>query len=611
MCGIAGYLGEGDQALLRRMAEAQRHRGPDGEGFFLDRGIGFAHKRLSIIGLETGAQPLSSESGDVQLICNGEIYNYKLLRDALEKSGHRFRTDSDNEVIIHLYEDRGVEALSLLEGMFAFALWDKRRSALLLARDRMGIKPLYYAERNGTLFFASEIKAILATERVERTPCLPAIDALITYRQVPGERTTFTGVYKLLPGHYLWGESGRPVSIRPYWQIRFHVNGHASPAGEGECAAQVRRLLESAVESHMVSDVPVGATLSGGLDSTFVVALMKRIHDRPISTITVGFGDERDERGLARRVAEDLGTVHHEYTEDYDTLNQILPEVLWHMEEPVPGVLGPTYLLARRARQHLKVVLVGEGSDELFGGYERFRVLGSPLRWVPDAAKIWVYQKGMNGFTKSQKATLYTPRTRSSMDKEHDGDRHLKKILAKPGPDMLNRFLAFEQEQELPNHQLLRVDKMTMAHSVEARVPFLDRRLVEYVNSLPSRLKCGLWRDKRLLKRAAKGIVPDYVLERRKQSFSYPLKELFGGKFREWAMDMLSPRTIRGRGYFRTEHIDRLVRQTGRRRWLSSPEGKLYTLLMLELWHQIFIDPPSVRPPRTQAAPPSAFVASP
>jgi len=579
------------------MAGFLTHRGPDGEGFFVESSVGLAHRRLSIIDLETGAQPLFDESGELVLICNGEIYNFRLLREELEKAGHRFATNSDNEVILHLYEEFGFECVSRLEGMFAFALWDGRRKGLLLARDRLGIKPLYYAVRREGLFFGSEIKALFADKMFERKVSLPALDAMLSFNQVPGPDTLFEGVMKLLPGHFLWWAEGKVFGPTPYWSIPMQTHAEVPVPDEGTCASRVRALLEEAVASHMVSDVPVGVTLSGGLDSALVAALMTRIAGRPVTTFTIGFGDRRDERSVARRLAEELGTDHHEYLESYDELERISPEVLWHMEEPVPGVLAPTFLLARRIRGHVKVVLVGEGSDELFGGYARFHALTIPWRWLPDRVKTWAYQRGLNAFTSSQKTSLYTSGLKESLRNSNREENFFHEALSASGGDVLNKVLRFEQEQELPNFQLLRVDKMTMAHSVEARVPFLDHRLVEYVNSLPSHFKIRLWREKYLLRRACHGILPEYVLARRKQSFSYPLKEMFSGSFGEWVRGLLSPGIVRERGYYQVEAIERLFRQIGGRGLLSLPEGKLYTLAMIELWHRIFIDPPSLAPP--------------
>lgn len=600
MCAIAGFAGFKDEALLKRMADIQAHRGPDGEGFYSDHLVGLAHRRLSIIGVESGSQPLYSEDGNVVLVCNGEIYNYRELRQELRRQGHSFATESDSEVIVHLYEALGAACVERLEGMFAFALWDRKAKTLLLARDRMGIKPLCYARRGGSLSFASEVKALFLWDELPRQVNVGALDSWLGYKFIPGEETLFQGVQRLAPGSYLIFEP----ETGGQRQEKFWDPAPALPAAVPavqDCGRRLISILDEAVQSHMVSDVPVGATLSGGLDSSLIVALMSR-YTSPVKTYSIGFGDGSDELHFARDVARHFKTDHHEWVQQPETLFDVLPDLLWHAEEPIAGALLPTYFLGRRIGSELKVALVGEGSDELFGGYVRYKTLVPPFSWLGPTFNSWTYRRGLNAATRREKCRLYEKSFSGRLGGLRRPDPFIQALRA-PGRDVLNKALLFEQKNELPNYQLSRVDRLTMAFGLEARVPFLDRRVVEFANALPSWMKVRRFDEKHILKIAARGVLPENILRRRKQGLSSPIGSWFDKGLSRIASEYLSEARLKRRGYFRSDPVKELMRSGGRKSLLSSPAFKVNALMMLELWHEIFIDPPAWPPKKTSAGP--------
>ncbi len=587
MCGICGFT-EKNLNLLTQMMSMMAHRGPDGEGHYVDSGISLGHKRLSIIDLDSGTQPLFNEDGNIVLVANAEIYNYKALRTRLEEKGHHFYTQSDCEVIVHLYEEYGTSGFSALEGMFAFALWDEQKGALYLTRDRMGIKPLYYAWADGVLVFASEVKSILAFEGIPRAMNPAALDSLLMFKHVPDGETLFDGVFNVMPGTFLAYEDGQ-AQATPYWQLSINTGtGEHQDQGIDYYVSGIRRLLEEAVQSHMMADVPIGVTLSGGLDSSLVTALMARYSSSPIKSFSIGFGGANDELDYARVMAEKVGAEHISFLGEIEDFEQLLPKLLWHTEEPIIGALLPTYLLAQKAKEAVKVVLVGEGADELFGGYVRFKTLLPPV--LPAQTRAWAYGRGLNSFSEYEKRQLYS-HGMQGVRRAQNGRKLFLSHLNQPGKDRLNKVLGFEQACQLPNHHLIRVDKLTMGHSIEARVPFLDRKLVEFVNTIPSRYKLRGVNEKFILKEVAKGIVPTQIIHRRKQGMSSPINAWFNAGLKPLAQELLSRGTLQKRGYFNSAYIDRLIQSCGGRHILSVPEFKIYMLVMLELWHQTFIDP--------------------
>ena len=548
MCGICGKLNF-DRAkpvgpeLLRRMTDAMFHRGPDGSGEFLSGPVGLGHRRLSIIDLNTGAQPMSNEDGTVWVVYNGEIYNFQELRSDLVRRGHRFKSTTDTEVIVHLYEEMGDECVSQFRGMFAFALWDERRQRLLLARDRVGIKPLYYAETRHGLVFASEIKAILEDPEVERRVRPSAIDRFLTYYYLPGNDTLLEGLQKLAPGHYLTVESGK-VSIRRYWDLHFDAN--SCQAGFDEAVEALQDLLRRTVKDHMISDVPVGVLLSGGVDSTGVLSYAAEHSEQPIHTFTMGFAgaDFDDERPYARLAAERFGTIHHETSITADDFRDFLPKYVWHMEEPVcepPAVA--LYHVARLAREtSVKVLLSGEGGDEAFGGYQTYRNhlllerLKSTFGSARRVLRVGMQALGQAGWKQvgnyarlvdvpfeeyylSRTATPFTPFNllrpaiysnqfagTLTQDRHHAPVRDLLDNVR--GESLLNRMLYLDTKTWLPDDLLVKADKMTMATSVELRVPLLDYQVLEFAASLPERYKVSGWRLKRILKAALRRSIP-------------------------------------------------------------------------------------------------------
>ena len=580
MCGICGFAGFDDAALLRRMTAALCHRGPDSDGFFTSADASLGFRRLSIIDLEGGQQPLTNEDGSLRLILNGEIYNYRALREELARRGHRFATGSDAEVILHLYEDEGEALLARLEGMFAFALWDAPRRRLLVARDRLGIKPLYYAERGERFFFASEAKAILLNPDFPRRLHRPAVERLLHYLYLPGSETLVEGLRRLPPGCWLRWERGR-AEVHSYWQPQV---GATRRITEADAVAEFRRRFEDAVRSHLVSDVPVGALLSGGLDSAGVVAQMARLLDRKPKTFTVGFAGADDERPLARRLAERFGTDHREFELDPARFVEDLPRMVWHLEEPTPISFLPLFYLAEFARREVKAVLIGEGADELFAGYRRLLPFSPALPLLPRGARRRLYEFGLHSIAPNHRA----------------GDDPLRAALGADGRSPLAAILDFEQRTALPDYQLHRVDRMTMAWSLEARVPYLDHRLVEFVNSLPDELKLRGFQRKYLLRRALAGLVPEEVLEGTKRGFGAPFRLWYSGGFREAASRYVNEQTLAERGWLPLDAVRPLLGSPGGRGWLERRRGsQLFLLLTLELYCRLFIDPPQV-----SAAPP-------
>lgn len=632
MCGICGYaLFESDKRLLRRMAGVLTHRGPDDEGFFLDNGIGLGMRRLSIIDVTGGKQPILNEDSTVAIIFNGEIYNYRALSDNLIRRGHRFRTRSDTETILHLYEDYGTECVQHLRGMFAFAIYDMRQDCLFIARDRLGIKPLYYWAQNGKLVFASEIKAILECNDVPREPYLPAIDAYLSLRYVPGPETMFVGIRKLPAGHWLLWQDGQQMRIERYWAPQLYSGSYKSDAYYRERFAE---LFTESVRLRLMSEVPLGAYLSGGLDSSCVVAAMAEVTSQPVKTFCVGFGWRGDELATARETARILGSDHHEVVCKPEHM-ALLPDIVWHSDEPLgDAIVIPTFLLSREASWHVKVVLTGEGADETLAGYLPHRIINlghlynqliptwvhdrlvTPLvRYAPTSLlnrffdypaylgeegkrKVLAYLQILRTddvsvsyrllfslFDVHDKDALYSPAFRVSLAPTGlpvDSDRH--------DAPFLDRLLYIQYNDWLPDNILLRQDKMSMAHSLEARVPYLDHNLVEFLQTVPPHLKLHrLINDKYLLRRYASTVLPRRNATRRKRAFYIPVEGYIDQPAFRQLMDLtLNPDQVRRRGYFRPERVRTLVEGLDRREFLRVKQ--VIALVILELWHMIFVD---------------------
>ena len=572
MCGIAGIVDVTGRApvdadCLRRMNDRLFHRGPDDAGYLIESRVGLAMRRLSIIDLNTGQQPVYNEDKTLSVVFNGEIYNYQELRAELQAHGHRFTTTSDTEVLVHLYEEHRERCVDRLRGMFAFAIWDRQRQALFLARDRLGIKPLYYAETPLGFVFASELKAIARHHGISRRVNPAGLMAYLQYGYVPEPLSILEGVRRLPPGHTLTVNDGRVGAPRRYWESTslFRSASVPSPEGEAGAAEALWAYLESAVRSHLFSDVPVGAFLSCGVDSSAVVAIMAQAVGVPVKTFSIGFREAGyNELPYARRVATWLGTEHHELLVEPQDLG-VLEEVLAAVDEPFADASAvPTYLVSRLARQHVKVVLSGDGGDELFAGYDRYVVdhrrrhlgllgdagLGRVLRVLsaalPEGApgKNYLYNLSLPRLERYlDSISLFPARALGSLLEPavvHHGESSFATALAAgDGLDPLSRLQDLDLNTYLPGDILTKVDRMSMANSLEARVPLLDHPLVEFACRLPARLRLRSGQTKHLLRCALRGRVPEEVLTRPKHGFGVPLEIWFTERLPGFLQDHL------------------------------------------------------------------------
>jgi asparagine synthase (glutamine-hydrolysing) len=630
MCGICGILkfdssASVDPGAIRAMADSIRHRGPDDEGYHIAGPLGLGFRRLSIIDLSTGHQPLSNEDGTVWIVFNGEIYNFQELRADLLKRGHIFKTKTDTEVIVHLYEEFGPDCLEKLRGMFGFALWDKRTDTLLLARDRVGIKPLYYALTDKSLIFASEIKAIL-TNPVDRQIAPELIDRFLTFLYVPGEETLLKGIRKLAPGHYLLVKNGQ-ITIRQYWDLQFAESSEEKSAAQAE--EELLALLAETVGLHMIADVPVGVLLSGGVDSTGVLSLAVNETGKRISSFTVGFSGEQvaDERPYARLAAEKFGTDHHEITITPEDFAAFLPSYVWHMEEPVcePPAIA-LYYISKLARKHVAVLLSGEGGDEAFAGYSNYRNLlwlermkrGGPLlnaalaggmsvadsgfglkkfrRYIPlmrERFPDYYYSRTSNPHltTGNGLGTVYSAEFQSAIDRERSVEP-LRTLQARMrGKDTLHTMLYIDTKTWLPDDLLIKADKMTMANSIELRVPLLDHKVLEFAASLPPQQKINGRNTKYILKRALSQKIPGQIRNRKKAGFPVPYASWIRRELKGLVRDVLLDSKTCERGYFRKDAVEKLLAENSNGRDFSK---EIFSLLSLELWQRTFIEGESV-----------------
>lgn len=634
MCGICGIFEYGtgrpvDPQQLRRMNARMMHRGPDDEGFLVAPGVGLAVRRLSIIDVSGGHQPITNEQGTVSVVFNGEIYNYQVLREELQRKGHRLRTQSDTEVIPHLYEEYGPACVERLDGMFAFALFDQRQPAggrLLLARDPLGKKPLYYADLGGALLFASEVKPLLEDPRVRRDLDFTALHHYLSLLMIPAPYCIFKSIRKLPAGCVLECDA-RGIQVRRYWDyLSFVEDRHPS---EQEAIEEIRRLLFAAVEKRLISEVPLGAFLSGGLDSSTVVAIMSRIKAEPVNTFSIGFeGPEtHNELPFARQLARHCRTNHHEIMVKPDIV-ETLHEVVRYADEPFAiSSAIPMFLMARAARAHMTVVLTGDGGDEVFGGYEHYvyerwaelyrrfpalvddllaasvgllpgrvdgtlgRVRSRVLRFTGNARR-GVGQRRLgwqSGFTEEEKNALYAPMVRE-MPQAHTTGGFLEEATRNGNTASIARQNSMDMVVWLADEMLTKVDRMTMAASVEARCPLLDRQLVQYLAGIAFDMKAPGWRRGRLkplLRRAVADLLPAGLLQRPKHGFNVPLDSWFRGGARTFLTSMLSPERIRRRGLFDPQSVAALVacHQAGS----VNASNRLYALLAFEVWAESYL----------------------
>ncbi|MER3428145.1 MAG: asparagine synthase (glutamine-hydrolyzing) [Pyrinomonas sp.] len=625
MCGIVGIVDSKkraiDEHVLASMCDAIRHRGPDEEGKYVREGVGLAMRRLAIIDLKGGQQPIHNEDRTIWIIFNGEIYNYRELRAHLEKLGHRFYTNSDTEAIVHAYEQYGTDCPKRLRGMFAFAIWDEKKQELFLARDRAGKKPLLYAHVNGKLIFASEFKALLLHPDVSREVNPEAIHHYLSFMCVPAPLTAYRAIRKLEPAHTLRFTRDGEIKLERYWHLDFTKKVKISEEEAGERAVEI---LREAVRVRLISEVPLGAFLSGGIDSSAVVALMSEESSGPVKTFSIGFEEEDfSELEHARRVARHVGADHHEFIVRPSAL-EVLPTLVEHYGEPYADSSAiPTYYVARETRRHVTVALNGDGGDECFAGYERYAAmrLAEAYGRIPQTLRRWLiepaiallpsserrrsrardlkrfvtaaslptverYVRWVSVFDGEAKRALY-----SDMFHQQVAGRASSEFIApwfRNGSGVVDAALFADTMTYLPNDLLVKVDIATMAVSLEARSPFLDHHVIEFAASLPEELKLRRLTTKYLLKRVLGRLLPEENLQRRKMGFGVPLSHWFRGELRPFLEETVLSEKALKRGLFKPETVRRFVAEhvSGRR----DHSHQLWTLLMLELWFEKFID---------------------
>jgi asparagine synthase (glutamine-hydrolysing) len=614
LCGIAGVVGhKPDPAVLERMAAAIEHRGPDSYGTLLDEQAGFAFRRLSIIDVSGGDQPIFNEDESAAIILNGEIYNYRELRESLIERGHRFRTRSDVEAVLHLWEEKGSSCLTDLRGMFALAIWNRRDQSLFLARDRVGKKPLYYSRLpGGGMVFASEIKSILQHHEVRREPDLNSIDRFLTLQYVPSPDTAFRGIERIPPAHWLSWRHGH-IEIGRYWNLEYESKFREP---EPELREELVRLLREAVKIRLESEVPLGAFLSGGVDSSAVVAFAAESSAVPLNTFSIGFeSQQHDESKFARLVALRFGTNHHELIAGAAT-PELIDDIVWHYDQPFGDSSAiPSFQVARLTQPHVTVVLNGDGGDESFAGYDRYQLsrfagyfrlpvqLRAGLQGMARHVSPFLgrgqrlLQGSMGDPYDAYFATLVHlhPERRSWLYSDelmaHVGSESpapLKYVRSHHHRAMLDSMLDTDVHNYLPDDLLVKMDVATMAHSLEARSPLLDHKLMEFMARVPANLKLRNGESKHLLKSALRNILPDEILDRRKMGFGVPLGRWLRNSLRDMLLDtVLSDRAL-ARGYFRPVAVHEMVKTllTGSDRF----QYQLWDLLVLERWHQMYID---------------------
>jgi asparagine synthase (glutamine-hydrolysing) len=626
MCGICGkYSPSGVKTeQLNAMLGTIVHRGPDDSGCYVNANIGLGSRRLSIIDLETGKQPISNEDGTIWVVYNGEIYNYQTLRVQLEAKGHLFHTNSDTEVIVHLYEEFGEHCVEHLGGMFAFALWDEAQQKLLLARDRIGQKPLFYSRDGADFLFGSEMKAILALHRQDPELDPLAMHDYLSLRFVPAPRTIFRHIQKLPPAHMLVFQDGQ-IRLRCYWQLSFREKLTIS---EPDILDALREQLKRTVESHLISDVPVGAFLSGGLDSSLIVAILTGDLARKTKTFSIGVEEsDFDELPFARMVAAEYGTQHVEQRVSANLI-QSLPDMIWHLDEPSDPIAACMFQAAQLASKHVKVVLGGDGGDELFAGFDRYvgaryidmyslmpltlrqGLMGPMLDRLPDSFTYksltqklrWVHHLSLQATAAAQYAEAtcffrFTHEGKRALYSDHLwkelGERNSTVAITEPfnhaeADDVLDRMLYTDFVTRLPEHSLVLTDRMSMAHGLEARSPFLDHELVEFLAKVPAKIKVQNNQPKYLMRKLAANYLPAPILQREKQGFMLPIAYWFRTDLFPLVSQMLEHSYFVKAGWFKKESIQRLLDEHRNHRY--DHHVRLWMLLTLELWHQLYIE---------------------
>ena len=628
MCGIAGIYRFDkepvDSGLLQRMTDVISHRGPDDEGHYVDGPVGLGNRRLSIIDLSpNGHMPMSNENGSIWMTYNGETYNFRALKEQLNQGKHQFKSNTDSETVIHAYEERGVDVLQDIKGMYAFALWDSNKQRLLLARDRLGIKPLFYYADENKLLFGSEIKCILEDESSKREVDLEALHHFLSFNYTPAPLTMFAGIKQLLPGQYLIVENNE-IQIHEYWDLNFTSTSHT----EGEYKERLDQHLFDSVESMLVSDVPFGVFLSGGLDSSVVTHYMSRILDQPVKTFSIGFSESSyNELDKARAVATHCKTEHHEEIVTADDLETLIPHLISHAEEPLADAsMIPVYYVSKMAREHVKMVLCGDGADEILAGYETYQAnqYAKYYRAIPRFIREGMISPVVNALPVSdQKISLDYKAKRfvkgASQDPEHahfywriifdeetkrklydheivsklNGSSTFEKTFRQyfertSASSELDRYLYVDTRFYLPNDMLVKVDRMSMANSLEVRVPFLDESLVEFLATVPASLKLkGSKNKKYLLKRVMQDRLPPEILNQRKQGFNIPVGLWLKTRLKEFMKSVLSPERLSEMGLFNQDFVAAL--QDEHLRGTKDHGYQLWGLLIFTLWWEKFI----------------------
>ncbi len=631
MCGITGVMQfEGarvEPESLRRMCAAMVHRGPDDEGIYTDGFVGIGMRRLSIVDLATGHQPLSNEDGTVWIVFNGEIYNHAGLRETLQARGHQYRTHSDTETIIHLYEEYGTDCVKHLRGMFAFAIWDARRQRLFIARDRLGIKPLYYQLTSQRIVFGSEIKVVLAFPGCSAEFDRAIVPEYLAFGYLSGEQTFYDGIRKLMPGHWMEIDPSGQIRIEQYWDLAATESERSQP--ESDYVQTYREMLEQAVDSHLMSDVPLGVFLSGGVDSSAVAALMTKIRGNPVETFSVGYAEDTySELPYARVVAKHLNSIHHEVLVSQQDFFDTLPHLIWHEDEPIvwPSSV-PLYFVAQLARERVKVVLTGEGADETLAGYTRYAFTLKNAAWdrmyrrmTPDAVRgivrgaiadsTWIsaalrrklshtflarngnswasfyFDNFFSAFSESDQAGLFTDAVLKQCA-AGTAYRNVLEYWEHSSGEMLHRLLYTDIKTYLVE-LLMKQDNMSMAASIESRVPFLDHVLVEFATNIPQKLQLGGFAGKRILKKAVEDLLPHSILYRPKLGFPTPWSRWLAGPQLDVIRKLLlEPKSVE-RELFQPAAVERLFEE--HRSGHRDHYDRIWRLLNLELWHRVCVE---------------------
>jgi len=608
MCGICGFTWD-DQNLIRIMGDKIKHRGPEQEGFYIDEHVSLCCERLKILDLsETAKQPQHNEDSSIWVVLNGEIYNFRELRKNLE-TNHTFYTNSDTEVILHAYEEYGEDCLSHLNGMFAFAIWDIKKKKLFLARDRLGVKPLFYCNVNGNLLFSSEIKSILQLEEIDRKLNYNVLSQFLTYAYSIDGQTLFQNIFELLPGHKLvYSLEDKKFNISSYWKLSLQQ----SYDSEDAIVKKLEKHLEKSIQLRLESDAPIGALLSGGLDSSLMVAMLSKMTNEPVKTFTTGFGHELDEYREAKIVAEHCNTNHREIELSYKKLANSLPEILWHMEFPFgrPSILS-NFLVAEQVKKYVTVAYTGEGADELFGGYNRYLIYTNKNK-MSLTEKINSIPSGFFSTQMDRKNFFSSKLTETPSNETHPTVAFSKILEENQNHDLLNQVLLFELKTEIPGAQTWRIDRAGSAHALELREPFLDYELVEYASSIPAKYKIRFndkIQKKYILQKLAQKYLPEEIAKRKKFPWGIPYYDFFINEFLPLAECVLDKAIKLDRPYLNTQ--TNYIKDTFSK--ISKIEDKNITnkdveindrvlrqimfLFNLELWYQIFIENDDLKNP--------------